>query len=213
MSDRLGAKVRDFIDAGDASGLRVLLLQEPGAVKALVRAGMPPRSVPAVHHVCDRVFEGALSQDVAVALARVLLDAGADPEERMPAHGDSLLISAVSLTATGVAHVLLDRRVDIQITGLFGATALHWAAMLGQPEIVARLIAQGADVNIEDGEYGSTPVGWAIHGWKDAAPGGTRLQPDCARLLIAAGGVIHPASAADDLTGPEHAAMRDALGI
>lgn len=42
-----------------------------------------------------------------------------------------------------------------------GATALHYAALENQREIVDLLIAAGADLNIRDEEYGAAPIGWA----------------------------------------------------
>jgi hypothetical protein len=48
----------------------------------------------------------------------------------------------------------------------FAGTALHWAAWRGQVAAVRALIALGADVNVRDGEFGSSPLGWAGHGSK-----------------------------------------------
>ena len=43
-------------------------------------------------------------------------------------------------------------------------TLLHWAAWTGQVAGVRALVALGADVNFRDGEFGSSPLGWAGHG-------------------------------------------------
>ena len=48
----------------------------------------------------------------------------------------------------------------------FSGTLLHWAAWRGRVEAVRALIALGADVNARDGEFGSSPLGWAGHGSK-----------------------------------------------
>ena len=46
----------------------------------------------------------------------------------------------------------------------FAGTPLHWAAWNGQTAGVRALIALGADVNLRDREFGSSPLGWAGHG-------------------------------------------------
>ncbi len=42
-----------------------------------------------------------------------------------------------------------------------GATALHYAALENQREMVDLLMAAGADINIPDEEFGAAPIGWA----------------------------------------------------
>lgn len=42
-----------------------------------------------------------------------------------------------------------------------GATALHYAALENQREMVDLLMAAGADINIPDEKYGAAPIGWA----------------------------------------------------
>ena len=167
--------------------------------------------VPIIHFVCDRVFEGQLGAEEGHVMVKALIGAGANPDARVPRHGDSNLISAVSLNCPDIALTLIEADSDVRVTGLFGATALHWAAMLGQPDVVDRLIRAGAEVNIEDGEYGATPIGWAIHGWTN---GNTpRRQPECARRLIEAGGVIHGVGLVEKLKGTANTPMREALGL
>jgi Ankyrin repeat len=43
-----------------------------------------------------------------------------------------------------------------------GVTPLHHAAYLWRRPIVDLLIAQGAEINAQDAEFGATPAGWAI---------------------------------------------------
>ena len=47
-------------------------------------------------------------------------------------------------------------------------TALHQAAGNGDVELATRLLALGADPNIRDARYDSTPLGWAHHFGQDA---------------------------------------------
>lgn len=54
------------------------------------------------------------------------------------------------------------------------ATPLHWAAMGDRPEAVHALLAVGADPEARDGEFGSTPLGWAEHLGRPAAAAALR---------------------------------------
>ena len=68
---------------------------------------------------------------------------------------------------TAVAALLLDRGADVNAVGVFGGTALHWAAINGHLETVAFLVAHGADLTIRDAKFDATPEGWAIEGGHD----------------------------------------------
>jgi len=83
----------------------------------------------------------------------VLIDAGADLDyQRSREDGkrsDTPLIGAASLGAEDVGLRLLAAGAKPDIRGLFGETALHWAAMLGEDRLVAELI-RGSNVNLRD---------------------------------------------------------------
>ena len=63
-----------------------------------------------------------------------------------------------------VAALLLDAGADVDATGYFGATALHWAAIAGRDEIVRWLVGVGANVHLRDPKFDATPAGWAREG-------------------------------------------------
>ena len=46
----------------------------------------------------------------------------------------------------------------------YSGTGLHYAALNGQRAMVEFLIAQGADVTIQDTKVFATPAGWADYG-------------------------------------------------
>ncbi len=60
-----------------------------------------------------------------------------------------------------VARFLRSRGAEIDATGHFGATALHWAAGRGHGEVVDWLIGEGADRKRRDPRFGGDPAGWA----------------------------------------------------
>ncbi|MFM9872052.1 MAG: ankyrin repeat domain-containing protein [Fimbriimonadaceae bacterium] len=80
----------------------------------------------------------------------------------------------------------VDAPDDGHATGSHGATALLAACFPGYAEIVKICIEAGANINAREPKYGSTPLGWALHGSVNSQiPGGNHLE--CARLLIEAG--------------------------
>lgn len=52
----------------------------------------------------------------------------------------------------------------IDTKGIFGATGLHWAAINGHRKTVELLVTRGANIDIRDERFDSTPEGWAIEG-------------------------------------------------
>ena len=205
--------LRYALDAGDAVGLRRLLAAEPELADAGIAAGPEGSDWPPIHHACNLAFEGRLDRETARQLANELLTAGANPNGTLAQNGDCLLISAVSLCCPEIALDLMAAGADVRTTGLFGAAALHWAAMLGFPTLVMALIEAGAEVNQEDMEYDSTPLGWAVQGWTGGTNGGTREQPACARLLVQAGGHFNHEDVEGALKEDEHGLMRLALRL
>ena len=53
---------------------------------------------------------------------------------------------------------------DLRWEGHGCGTPLHKAAWRGNPVMVRLLLELGAPVNVRDGQYGSSPLGWAAHG-------------------------------------------------
>ena len=68
-------------------------------------------------------------------MADALIEAGADLNFQKDGKGDTPLIGAASLGAEDVGIRLLDAGANPLLRGLFGETALHWAAMLGKDHL------------------------------------------------------------------------------
>jgi len=68
---------------------------------------------------------------------------------------------------TAVAALLFERGANINAKGVFGGTALHWAAINGHKDTVAFLVGHAADLTIRDTKFDSTPEGWAAEGQHD----------------------------------------------
>ncbi len=209
MTDR----VRIAIEDGDPSALRELIAQEPHLAHDPVRFGDNcENSAPPLHLVCDAVFRRLISQEQALALADVLLDADVDLTTTFPKTGDTYLISAASLGAELVGVRLVEKGADVHAQGLFDATALHWSAFLGVPLLTEALVGAGADLELRDSKYQCTPLEWGLYAWNQGTNGLREQVPAACAALLAAGAVLPP-DAAEQLTGTDDGPMRAALEI
>ena len=177
------------MDSLDYDGLRRALSENPAAVNE----GLPfdeKNQVLAhpLHRICDGVFTGTYSDDDAVKLALIFLDAGASIDGfGLIAYQDTPLMAAASLLGEQTGILYADKGATIRHVGGGGATALHWAAWTGVEKLVDRLIRGGADIHLRCTDHESTPLLWAVHGYKHHGGRNRRSQVDCARLLLAAG--------------------------
>jgi len=180
------------IRSGDAEALRRLLSEDASQANALVRWGMNDCILThPLHYVSDMLFEGTLQRGQDLPLIEALIQAGADLDFQRNGKGDTPLIGAASLGAEEVGLRLLEAGARPELRGLFGETALQWAALLGEDRLAGRLL-QGADLNLRDQKYKSTPLGWAIHGWGDPPAGNRGRQREVVELLVAAGARVEP---------------------
>jgi hypothetical protein len=206
------SSVLEALDNADLPALKACLVSDRALANAPVRQDAKHQVHP-IHALFDRVFDGRLTEDQARPLFKALLEAGADIDHRNPRNGDSLLIGAISLSCPIMAGLLLDAGADATPKGLFQATALHWAALMGMPELTDRLIGNGGQLSLRDAQYASTPLGWAIEGWA-SPPRGNRDGGaiKCARLLVEAGSRIEPQWQSSERILND-ADMRAALGL
>ncbi|GEM_PF-948901 len=186
--------LKTAIENGDADALKRLLGEDPSRANELIMWGRNCSTHP-LHFVSDMFFAGTLAKGKELPLVDALIQAGADLNfEGTRADGkkgETPLIGAASLGAEDVGLRLLDAGARPELRGLFGESALHWAAMLGEDRLTARLI-EGSDVNLKDEKYNSPPLGWAIHGWSDTPAGTCGRHREVVMILIAAGANVDP---------------------
>jgi hypothetical protein len=188
--------VKTAIRNGDTEALRALLREDASLANALIRWGRNDEILThPLHFVSDMLFESTLPRGKELPLVNALIEAGADIDfQRVRQDGipaDTPLIGAASLGAEEVGVRLVEVGAKPEVRGLFGATALHWASLLGLDRLVAALIP-GSDVNLKDERYKSSSLGWAVHGWTSPPRGNLGRQAEAASLLIAAGAVVQP---------------------
>jgi uncharacterized protein len=184
--------VKTTIQKGDAEALRVLLVGDASQANALIRWGTNDSLLThPLHYVSDMLFTGTLERGKELPLIEALIQAGANIDFQKNREGDTPLIGAASLGAEEVGLTLLEAGAKTKLLGFFGETALHWASLLGEDRLAARLI-QGSDFDCKDAKYGSSPLGWAIHGCYDPPAGNRGRQREVAALLVAAGAKVEP---------------------
>lgn len=142
--------VKTAIENWDAKALRQLLANDPSLANTLIRWGKNECFLThPLHFISDMLFEGSLQRGMELPLVKALIQAKVDLKfQRDRGDGrksDLPLIGA----ASPVGLKLLDAGADPNLRGLFGETALHWAALLGEDRFVGRLIGV-ADPNFKD---------------------------------------------------------------
>ena len=96
------------------------------------------------------------------ALAVALLVRGADPNESRPDSGNTPLHeAALHRTPSPVVQLLLDSKANVHATQHGNNTPLHMAAVCGNTNGLAALIAAGADLTAQN-SFGSTPLHVAV---------------------------------------------------
>jgi uncharacterized protein len=185
--------VKTAIRNGDAEALRQLLSEDASRADALIAWGPDDRHrTHPLHYVSDMLFAGTLPKGRELPLIDALIAAGAAVDFRKEdGKGETALIGAASLGAEDVGLRLLEAGARPDLRGMFGETALHWAAMLGEDRLVERLIA-GSDLDLKDARYQSPPLGWAIHGWSNPPAGNHGRQREVVVLLVAGGAKVQP---------------------
>jgi hypothetical protein len=187
--------VQAAIRKGDAEELRRALSADPAQANALISWGENCRILThPLHYVSDMLFNGVLPKGKELPLIDALLEAGALVDFRKEGKDETPLIGAASLGAEAVAIRLLDTGAQPHLRGQGGETALHWAALFGEHRLAQRLI-EGADLELEDAQYHSTPLGWAVHGLCEPPadnPANHGHQRQVAALLVAAGAKVRP---------------------
>ncbi|MGD0630177.1 MAG: ankyrin repeat domain-containing protein [Terracidiphilus sp.] len=184
--------VKSAIETGDAETLQRLLAGDASRANALICWGKNNSNLThPLHYVSDMLFEGTLSKGKELPLMEALINGGADLDFQPSAKTDTPLIGAASLGAESAGLALLRAGARPEPKGIFGETALHWAALLGEDRLAAALI-EGSDLDLKDERYNSPPLGWAIHGRQNPPAGDQGRQCEVVALLVAAGARVDP---------------------
>ena len=142
VSQRHSAVVEVLLDAGADVHARSRV--RPVVVAHSPRTGAPGAVVTVDEGGYTPLLFAARSGDL--ASARLLLAAGADPNDTAPA-GTSALVVATHSGHAALASALLEAGADANASGA-GYTPLHAAILRGDEGLVGALLAHGADPNV-----------------------------------------------------------------
>ncbi len=182
-------KMKILIDNKDYPGIKHALSNNP----ALANEEIPydeknTTKAHPLHRICDGVFSKKYTDEEAVEMARIFIEHGANVNgNNMELKMDTPLLAASSLNADKVAILYIDKGADIHHAGCHGGSALHWAAWCGRDKLVARLIQEGAEINMRCIDFTSTPLFWAVHGLKNGDHPDRQNYLECVRILVQSG--------------------------
>ncbi|MEV4311658.1 ankyrin repeat domain-containing protein [Actinocrispum sp. NPDC049592] len=139
----------DFQDCHPFTPIRLAVrLGRLDLVEVLLRHGATDDSTDA-----DR-FVGACARADRAAAERLRVP--------LEPHDEGMIVFAAEYERVEPIELMLDMGFPVNaVRPSDGATALHVAAYSGQPELVSLLLARGADLDVVDTRYGSTPRQWA----------------------------------------------------
>ena len=177
---------------GNAAALHLLLAEDASRADQLIRWGDNDSILThPLHYVSDMLFQNILKREAALPLIDALIQAGADLNFQKDAKCDTPLIGAASLLAEDVGIRLLEAGANPKLRGIFGETALHWAAMLGEERLSKKLIPV-SDIDLMDEKYNSPPLGWAMHQYFDPLEKHREKHLRIVACLVAAGATVEP---------------------
>jgi ankyrin repeat protein len=167
-----GANVNERTDRGETPLYEAIERQPPNnhrdnlpVVRELLNAGADPNEVQVFSMNALLV---SLTRDYANSdVTLLLLSAGAKPAQEC-GNGDSEISLATQNLNVEVVRALIAHKAPINCHDKHGVTALHWAALNGQADLVALLLQSGADRTLRD-LAGHTPFDVATTTSADAS--------------------------------------------
>ncbi|HEY0740953.1 MAG TPA: ankyrin repeat domain-containing protein [Chryseosolibacter sp.] len=176
--------LREVINTGKVDELEDLLKSNPSlANQEIALSGNPALAHP-LHRVCDGVFNGNYTEATATEIAKILLKHGASVNPNKASGNDSPLTAACSLHCDQLALLYINEGADIDHQGCHGGTALHWASWCGRDVVVKKLVTMVRDINQRCIDFKSTPLFWALHGYRFGGARNKFNQVNCARILL-----------------------------
>ena len=140
-----------------------------------------------------------------LGVARILLNAGANPNYQNQADVSALVLAALK-GQTGMVRLLLDHGADLRSVDRYGSTALISACKRGHVETAQLLIAAGSNVNHIN------RVGWScLTGAVELGNGGPAYQAIVKALIAAKADLNQPDKGGE--TALAHARQRGQLEV
>jgi ankyrin repeat protein len=169
-----GLPLIDAVKAGDRARVRVLVKQQPAALKQAEADG-------------TTALHWAVRADDA-EMVRLLLTAGADVTAATREGVTPLALAAIN-GSPSMTGLLLKAGATPNVALPEGENILMTAARTGRPEVLKLLIEAGADLNAREHWFGETALMWAA----------AENHADAVRVLVEAGADVNARSRALDV--------------
>jgi uncharacterized protein len=179
--------IRDLVFSANVVELDKSLHANPALANIEISLPDNPAMAHPLHRICDGVFNKHFSEQTGIEIARVFLRHGADLNSVKESGKDSPLTAACSLYCDELAIFYIEQGARIDHRGCHGGTALHWAAWCGRDKIMNKLLPLNPEINQLCIDFKSTPLFWALHGFKFGGEHNIHNQLSCARLLLEKG--------------------------
>lgn len=176
--------IRDLLFSADLAGIEKALRENPSLAKEEIPLKDNPATAHPLHRICDGVFNNDYPEATGFEIAKLFIKHGANVNVDYKPGKDSPLTAACSLRSDQLALLYIDQGAHIDHQGCHGGTALHWAAWCGRDIVLKKLLELNPNLNRLCIDFKSTPLFWALHGYKFGGKGNLHHQIDCARMLL-----------------------------
>lgn len=176
--------VRDLVFSANIEELNSALRAHPELSNEEFSLPGNPATEHPLHRICDGVSANYYSEEMGLELAKVFLSYGAMVNVQRLDGKDSPLTAACSMRCDQLALYYIQHGARIDHRGCHGGTALHWASWCGRDAVVGNLVKLDPDINQLCIEFKSTPLFWAIHGYRFGGIENRCHQVNCARILL-----------------------------
>ena len=126
------------------------------------------------------------------AAADTLIAANPGIVSRLTAGEARVIADRAYWNDTAAVALMVDLGFDTRVVGHDGGDALHWAAFLGNADMVRALLARDPAVDVRDVSHQGRPLDWCVYGSVCGEAKARGNFAEVVRLLIAAGAVVEP---------------------
>jgi ankyrin repeat protein len=189
--------LRQAVRSGNDPLVRLLLQhganpnRQDGNTDSILQEALFSNSYIGFLHLTSRIEQFPQVSRQGLETIRLILKAGANPNDRDRGNGTTVLMVAAGHGNEELVKLLLQQGANAKAGNAYGETALHYAAWRGNLTIVQQLLSQKVSVNTPKSAFGRTPLMFAVR----------RGSLPIVKLLLAHGANVNAASR-ETLTDP-----------
>jgi len=182
--------LRQAVRSGNAPLIQLLLQNgadpnhQDGNTDSILQEALLSNSYIGFLHLTSRIEQFPQVSPQRLAAIRLILQAGANPNDRDRGNGTTVLMVAAGHGNKELVELLLQQGANAKAANAYGQNALHYAAWRGNSAIVQRLLSQKVSVNTPKSYLGRTPLIFAVR----------RGSLPIVKLLLAHGADVNAAS-------------------